>query len=77
MSSNNGGRFVKECLLWLQWLKALPVQQDNDRSETAYTGTCTDNLKHGRRIGNVDRRQRDIGTNGDAAVVDRRQQVVS
>jgi len=49
------------------------TQQDDDRSETADTGTCTDDLKHGQLIGNVDRRQCNIGTvdNGDAAMVDR------
>ena len=43
------------------------------RSETANMGTCSDDLKRGRLIGNVDRRQRDVGTgdNGDAAMVDR------
>jgi len=58
-------------------LRAWSVQQDDDRSETADTGTCADDLKCGRLVGNVSRRQHDIdtGDSGDAAVVDR--QVVS
>jgi len=72
-----GRQFVNERLLLLQPLRAWPVQQDNYRSETADTGTCTDDLKRCWLIGNVDRRQRDIdsGENGDTAVVDR--QVIS
>jgi len=67
------GEFVKECLLLLQWLQAWSVQQDDDRSETADTGTCADDLKRDWLVGNVDRRQRDIGTSddGDATVLDR------
>jgi len=73
----HGRQFVDERLLQLQWLRASPVQQDDDRSETADTGTCADDLKRGRRIGNVYRRQRDISTgdDSDATMVD--QQVVS
>ena len=54
-------------------MRAWPVRQDDDCSETADTGTCTDDLKCGRLMGNVDWRQHDmsIGDNGDAAVVDR------
>jgi len=61
-----GHQFIKESL------QAWPVQQDHDRSESANTGTCADDLKRGRLVGNVNRRQRNIGTgdNGDAAVVD-------
>ena len=55
----HGRQFINEHLLLLQWLRACPVQQDDDRSETADTGTCTDNLKRGRLVGNVDGRQRD------------------
>jgi len=63
-------QFVNERLL--HRLQAWPVQQDNDRSETADMGMCANDLKCGRLVGNVDRRQRDIGSgdNGDAAVVD-------
>jgi len=74
----HGCHFVNECLLLLlQLLRDWPIQQDNDRSETADTGTCADDLKGGRLVGNVNWRQCDIGIdeNGDAAVVDR--QVVS
>jgi len=73
----HGHQFVKERLRLLQWLRAWPVQQDNYRSKTTDTGTCTDDLKRGRLVRNVDRQERDIGTgdNGDATVVDR--QVVS
>jgi len=66
----HGRQFVSERLL-LQRMRAWPVQQDDDCSETADTGTCADDLKRGRLIGNVDRRQRDIGENRDAAMVDR------
>jgi len=54
-------------------LRAWSVQQDDDRSETADTGTCADDLKCGRLMGNVDWRQHDIdtGDSGDTAVVDR------
>jgi len=63
-------QFVNERLLLL--LRAWPVQQDDDRSKTADKGTCADDLKRGRLVGNVNQRQRDIGTgdNGDATVVD-------
>jgi len=73
----HGRQFVKERLLLWQRMRAWSVQQDDYRSETADMGTCSDDLKRGRLIGNVDRRQRDVGTgdNGDAAMVDR--QVVS
>jgi len=73
----HGRQFVNERLLLLQRLRAWPVQLDVDCSETAETGTCSDDLKCGRLVGDVDRRQRDIGTgnNGNAAVDDR--QVVS
>ena len=66
----HGRQFVKERLLLL---RAWPVQQDDDRSETADTGTCADDVKRCWLISNVDRRQRDVGIdeNGDAAVVDR------
>jgi len=66
----HGRQFVNERLLRL---RAWPVQQDDNRSETADTGTCTDDLKRS-VIGNVNRRQRDMGTgdNGDTAVVDPR-----
>jgi len=66
----HGHQFVNERLL--HRLQAWPVQQDNDPSETADMGMCTDDLKCGRLVGNVNRRQRDIGSsdNGDAAVVD-------
>ena len=69
----HGRQFITERLLLLQWLRAWPVQQDDDRSESADTGMCVDDLKRGRLVGSVDRRQQDIGTgdNGNAAVVDR------
>ena len=51
----HGRQFVNECLLLLQRLRASPIQQDNDRSEIADTGTCADDLKRARRFGNVDR----------------------
>jgi len=65
----HGRQFVNEHLLLLQRLRAWPVQQDDDYSETADTGTCADDLKCSRLIGNVDWRQRDIGTgdNGDTS----------
>jgi len=68
----HGRQFVKERLLLLLRLRAWPVQQDDNCSETTNTGTCTDDLKRGWLIGNVDRRQRDIGTgdNGDAVMAD-------
>jgi len=50
----HGHQFVDERLLLLQQLRAWPVQQDNDRSETVDTGTCADDLKRGRLVGNVD-----------------------
>jgi len=73
----HGSQFVKERLLPLQRIRAWPVQQDDDHSETADMGTFTDDLKRNRLVGKVDRQQRDIDTsdNGDTAVVDR--QVVS
>jgi len=73
----HGRQFVNERLLPLQLLRAWPVQQDDDRSETADTGTCADDLKRS-VIGNVDRRQRDIrtGDNGDTAVVTDRSSAV-
>jgi len=73
----HGSQFVKERRLPLQRMRAWLVQQDDDHSETADMGTCTDDLKRGRLVGKVDRQQRDIdtGDNGDAAMVDR--QVVS
>ena len=41
-----GRQFVNERLLLLrQQLRAWPVQQDDDRSKTADTGTCADKLK--------------------------------
>jgi len=63
----HGRQFVNERLLRL---RAWPVQQDDDRSETAEMGTCADDLKQ-LVIGNANRRQRDMGTgdNGDTAVV--------
>jgi len=69
----HGRQFINERLLLRQRLRAWLVQQDDDRSKTADTGTCADDLKRGRLISNVDRRQCDIGIgeNGDAAVVDR------
>jgi len=62
-------QFVKEHLLLLQ--RAWPVQQDDNCSETADMGTCADNLKRGRMVGNVDWRQHDISIsdNGDATMV--------
>ena len=41
-------QFIKEHLLLLQRLRVWPVQQDDDRSETADMGTCADDLKRGR-----------------------------
>jgi len=46
----HGCQFVNEHLL-----RAWPVQQDVDCSETADTGTCADDLKRGQLVGNVDR----------------------
>jgi len=68
----HGRQFLNECLL-LHRLRAWPVQQDDDRSETAKTGTCTDDVNRCWLISNVDPRQRDIGIDekGDAAMVDR------
>ena len=74
----HGRQFVNERLLLLRHrLRAWPVQQDDDRSETADTGTCADDLKRS-VIGNVNRRQRDMGTgdNGDTAVVTHRSSAV-
>ena len=51
----HGHQFVKERL------QAWPVQQDDDRSETANMTT------RGRLVGNVDQRKRDIGT-GDNGI---------
>jgi len=69
----HGHLFVNKHLLLVQQLRAWPVQQDDDRSETANTGTCEDDLKPGQMVGNVDRQKRNIGTgdNVDIAVVDR------
>ena len=50
----HGRKFVKERRLLLLRMQVWPVQQDNDCSETADTGTCTDDLKCGRLLGNVD-----------------------
>ena len=44
----HGRQFIKVRLLLLQRLRAWPVQQDDDRSKTADTGTCADDLKRGR-----------------------------
>jgi len=51
----HGRQFDYERLLMLQQLRAWLVQQDDDRSETADMGTCADDLKGGRLVGNVDR----------------------
>jgi len=69
---SNLTRSNERLLLLRQRLRAWPVQQDDDHSETADTGICADDLKCGRLVGNVDRQQCDIGTgnNGDAVVVD-------
>jgi len=51
----NGRQFVNERLLLLHQLRAWPIQQDDDRSETADTGTCADDVKRCWLISNVDR----------------------
>jgi len=66
----HGRQFVNERLLLLQWLRAWPVQQDDNRNETADMGTCADDLKRGRLVGNVDRRQR-LPTTGNRDTIQR------
>jgi len=46
LNLTHGRQFVNECLLLLlHRLRAWPVQQNDDRSETADTGTCAVDLK--------------------------------
>jgi len=66
----HGRQFVNERLLLLQWLQAWAVQQDDNRNERADMDMCADDLKRGRLVGNVNRRQR-LPTTGNRDMIQR------